>query len=111
MITSLHAHPEVRQTLLLTGLVQITYFRSYATWHYRQGTATSSFALHSEGGDKMTNTEKVQDAAEAARRARFGRLPERIRLEDTIQEVPATAPDPAKDTYNPDEWLIRNAPL
>jgi hypothetical protein len=59
----------------------------------------------------MTNAEKAQDADEAARHARFGRLPERIRLEDTIQEVPATAPDPAKDTYNPDEWVVRNAPL
>ncbi|MGI8334826.1 hypothetical protein ACRYCC_33150 [Actinomadura scrupuli] len=59
----------------------------------------------------MTNTEKGQDAAETAGSARFGRLPKRIRLEDTIQEVPATSPDPAKDTYNPDEWVVRNAPL
>ncbi|WP_328681514.1 hypothetical protein OG905_37465 [Streptomyces sp. NBC_00322] len=58
----------------------------------------------------MTTTKKnVQDAAEMARRARFGSLPDRIRLEDTIQELPATAPDPAKDTYNSDEWLTRNA--
>jgi hypothetical protein len=53
--------------------------------------------------------EKTQlpDAAEAARRARFGKLPERIRLEDTVEERQATIPDPAKDTYNPDEWLVR----
>jgi hypothetical protein len=57
----------------------------------------------------MTNAKKVQDAAEIVRHARFGRLPERILLEDTIQELPATAPDPAKDTYNADEWLTRNA--
>ncbi|MEV0227283.1 hypothetical protein [Streptomyces sp. NPDC050704] len=56
----------------------------------------------------MANPEEVQDAAEAARQARFGKLPERIAPEDTVQEVPATDPDPAKDTYNPDEWLIRN---
>ncbi|WP_037677993.1 hypothetical protein [Streptomyces griseus] len=47
------------------------------------------------------------DAAEARRHARFGTLPERIRPEDTVEEKPATLPDPAKDTYNPDEWLIR----
>jgi hypothetical protein len=56
----------------------------------------------------MANPEEVQDAAEAARQARFGKLPERILPKETVQEVPATAPDPAKDTYNPDEWLIRN---
>ncbi|MBZ9644870.1 hypothetical protein [Streptomyces sp. PSKA30] len=47
------------------------------------------------------------DAAEMARRTRFGRLPERIRLEDTIEERPAIAPDPARDAYNEDEWLVR----
>jgi hypothetical protein len=53
--------------------------------------------------------EKTQlpDATAAARHARFGKLPERIRLEDTVEERPATIPDPAKDTYNPDEWLVR----
>ncbi|MGI5141884.1 MULTISPECIES: hypothetical protein [unclassified Streptomyces] len=53
--------------------------------------------------------EKTQlpDATETARHARFGKLPERIRLEDTVEERPATIPDPAKDTYNPDEWLVR----
>ncbi|MBL1085897.1 hypothetical protein JK359_28685 [Streptomyces actinomycinicus] len=50
-----------------------------------------------------------QDAAEAAslRRDRFGSLPERIRPEDTVETKAATVPDPARDTYNPDEWLIR----
>ncbi|WP_317446534.1 hypothetical protein [Streptomyces collinus] len=38
---------------------------------------------------------------------RFSRLPERIRPEDTVETKPATVPDPARDTYNPDEWLIR----
>ncbi|MFF4436609.1 hypothetical protein [Streptomyces sp. HUAS 14-6] len=46
------------------------------------------------------------DAA-AWRAHRFGTLPERIRPEDTIETKPATVPDPARDTYNPDEWLIR----
>ncbi|MGP4006003.1 hypothetical protein [Streptomyces sp. 4N124] len=48
-------------------------------------------------------------AAETARRARFGTLPERVRLEDTVEERPATAPDPARDAYNEDEWLVRYA--
>ncbi|MEV6832963.1 hypothetical protein AB0N17_00245 [Streptomyces sp. NPDC051133] len=53
--------------------------------------------------------ESTQDTAEAAaaRRSRFGTLPERIRPEDTVETRPATTPDPARDTYNPDEWLIR----
>lgn len=50
----------------------------------------------------------VSDVAEAGRRARFGALPDRIRLEDTVEERPATVPDPARDTYNPDEWLVRS---
>ncbi|MFI6739309.1 hypothetical protein ACIBI9_40840 [Nonomuraea sp. NPDC050451] len=49
----------------------------------------------------------TQDLAEAARRARFGRLPERVRLEDTVEEHAATAPDPARDAYDSDEWLVR----
>ncbi|MCH0561092.1 hypothetical protein [Streptomyces sp. MUM 16J] len=38
---------------------------------------------------------------------RFSALPERIRPEDMVECRPATLPDPARDTYNPDEWLIR----
>jgi hypothetical protein len=49
----------------------------------------------------------VPEVSEASRRARFGKLPERIRLEDTVEERPAVAPDPARDAYNPDEWLVR----
>ncbi|SFE20490.1 hypothetical protein SAMN05216251_10285 [Actinacidiphila alni] len=53
--------------------------------------------------------EQVARQAEAeVRRARFGVLPGRVRAEDMVQEVPASAPDPAKDTYNEDEWLVRN---
>ncbi|GHA11215.1 hypothetical protein GCM10010372_08920 [Streptomyces tauricus] len=50
---------------------------------------------------------RVPDVAEAARRARFGSLPERVRLADTVEERPATALDPARNAYNDDEWLVR----
>ncbi|MGW0769056.1 hypothetical protein [Streptomyces sp. NPDC002676] len=43
----------------------------------------------------------------ARRRARFGALPERIRPQDTVETRPATLPDPARDAYNADEWLVR----
>ncbi|MEU1662176.1 hypothetical protein ABZ547_00970 [Streptomyces sparsogenes] len=56
----------------------------------------------------MSRTREVPDEAEAARRARFGALPERIRVEDTVEERAATAPDPARDRYDPDEWLVRH---
>ncbi|MGV9354216.1 hypothetical protein [Streptomyces misionensis] len=50
----------------------------------------------------------AQDTADAAlRRDRFGKLPERIRLEDTVETRPATLPDPARDRYHADEWLVR----
>ncbi|MGW1541944.1 hypothetical protein ACWCPM_17220 [Streptomyces sp. NPDC002309] len=56
----------------------------------------------------MTHEETTDSTAAAAlRRERFGALPARIRLEDTVEERPATVPDPTKDTYNPDEWLVR----
>lgn len=47
-----------------------------------------------------------QEAA-AARHARFGRLPERVRPEDMVEEIPAIAPDPVRHAYDPDEWLVR----
>ncbi|MGW1888154.1 hypothetical protein [Streptomyces sp. NPDC001970] len=55
----------------------------------------------------MSHAGTAPDAAAVLRRVRFGKLPERIRLEDTVEEQPATTPDPAKDAYNPDEWLVR----
>jgi hypothetical protein len=55
----------------------------------------------------MPQATKVPDPAEQGRRTRFGRLPERVRLEDTVEERAVTVPDPAKDTYNPDDWLVR----
>lgn len=57
----------------------------------------------------MTNPQQVPDPDEAARHARFGALPARIPLEDTVQALPATPPDPSRDTYDADEWLTRNA--
>ncbi|MEV0381311.1 hypothetical protein [Nonomuraea sp. NPDC050643] len=43
---------------------------------------------------------------EAARRDRFTRLPDRVRLQDTVEERPATVPDPARDVYDADRWLV-----
>ena len=58
--------------------------------------------------DKGTvRTHEGTDAATTARHARFGRLPEPVRLEDMVEERPAAAPDPARDAYDPDEWLVR----
>jgi hypothetical protein len=47
------------------------------------------------------------DEADAGRRTRFGKLPERIRPEQLVEEQPATVPDSARDTYNSDDWLTR----
>ncbi|GGS83046.1 MULTISPECIES: hypothetical protein [Streptomyces] len=56
--------------------------------------------------EARSTPQEPTDAA-ALRRDRFGALPERIRPEETVETRPATVPDPARDTYNPDEWLIR----
>jgi hypothetical protein len=45
--------------------------------------------------------------ASAARQARFGTLPEPVRLEDMVEERAASTPDPARTAYNQDEWLVR----
>ncbi|MCM3301862.1 hypothetical protein M4D73_27170 [Streptomyces pseudogriseolus] len=47
------------------------------------------------------------DVAARARHARFGSLPEPVRVEDLIEERPAVTPDPARFSYDPDEWLVR----
>ncbi|WP_405823383.1 hypothetical protein OG241_42455 [Streptomyces sp. NBC_01390] len=47
------------------------------------------------------------ETAEAVRQARFGHLPERIRVEDMVAAQPASVPDPATGAYNEDEWLVR----
>lgn len=61
-----------------------------------------------ENAQDIRDTQDSEGAARQARRVRFGSLPERIRLEDTVQALLATTPDPARDAYNDDEWLIRN---
>ncbi|GAA3485271.1 hypothetical protein [Streptomyces yanii] len=55
----------------------------------------------------MQPAQESPDPAEMARRARFGRLPKRILPEEMVEERAATVPDPAKNTYNADEWLVR----
>lgn len=50
---------------------------------------------------------QAEDTATMLRRARFGTLPERVRSQDMVEERPASVPDPARDAYNPDEWMVR----
>ncbi|MEV6655229.1 hypothetical protein [Streptomyces sp. NPDC051219] len=47
------------------------------------------------------------DAAQVQRKLRFSKLPEPIRLEDTVEERPAVPHDSVSGAYNPDWWLIR----
>ncbi|GGU98291.1 hypothetical protein GCM10010260_38130 [Streptomyces filipinensis] len=42
------------------------------------------------------------DGAAAVRRARFGRLPARVRHEDMVEEKAATPNDPARYAYGPE---------
>ncbi|MZF88170.1 hypothetical protein [Streptomyces sp. SID5643] len=52
-------------------------------------------------------TQQGSEAEGAARRARFGALPEPVRVEDMVEERAASVPDPARTTYNQDEWMVR----
>ncbi|WP_328885044.1 hypothetical protein [Streptomyces sp. NBC_00316] len=55
----------------------------------------------------MKPAQDSPDAAETIRRARFRELPKRIRLEEMVEERAATVQDPARDTYNAHQWLVR----
>ncbi|WP_328918107.1 MULTISPECIES: hypothetical protein [unclassified Streptomyces] len=48
----------------------------------------------------------VMDSAAAARQARFGALPERVRHEDLVEEKPVSARDAAGDAYNPEKSFV-----
>ncbi|MGW0614741.1 hypothetical protein [Streptomyces sp. NPDC002788] len=54
-----------------------------------------------------TTSQQGSEAEAAARRARFGALPEPVRGEDMVEERAATVPDPSRTAYNQDEWLVR----
>ncbi|MEU3340844.1 hypothetical protein ACWCQ1_30820 [Streptomyces sp. NPDC002144] len=50
--------------------------------------------------------QSTPDSAAAARHARFGTLPERIRYEDMTEEKAATPHDPAREAYDPEgAWM------
>jgi hypothetical protein len=46
--------------------------------------------------------QSTTDSAAAARHARFGQLPERVRYEDIIEEKAATPHDAARNAYDPE---------
>ncbi|MYW62527.1 hypothetical protein GTY65_00295 [Streptomyces sp. SID8379] len=51
------------------------------------------------------NKEATIDTAAAARHARFGKLPERVRVEDTTQSVDTGLAARVNGTYNPEgQW-------
>ncbi|PKV83290.1 hypothetical protein [Streptomyces sp. TLI_146] len=45
---------------------------------------------------------QITDSGAAARRARFGSLPERIRQEDMVEEKVAVPSDPARYAHDPE---------
>ena len=51
-------------------------------------------------------TKTTKDSAAAARQARFGALPERVRYEDMVEEEPVTPKGPAGAAYNAEgSWI------
>ncbi|MEU6914226.1 hypothetical protein [Streptomyces olindensis] len=52
-------------------------------------------------------SQQGSEAEVAARRSRFGALPEPVRVEDMVEERPASSHDPDRTAYNQDEWLVR----
>ncbi len=55
----------------------------------------------------MDQVNEPENAADTRRKLRFSQLPERIRLEDTVSERPASPPASAGVAVTPDWWLIR----
>ncbi|MBT3166185.1 hypothetical protein HTV80_24210 [Streptomyces sp. Vc74B-19] len=55
----------------------------------------------------MDQIREPRNDAEARRRTRFTRLPDRIRIEDTVEERPAAPRASADAAVTPDWWLAR----
>ncbi|MGY6026566.1 hypothetical protein [Streptomyces spinosirectus] len=55
----------------------------------------------------MEHERTSADAAQRQRHLRFSRLPEPIRLKDTVEERPVVTRDWGSSACNPDAWLIR----
>ncbi|MGW3356882.1 hypothetical protein ACWDFL_15880 [Streptomyces bungoensis] len=55
----------------------------------------------------MEHERTSADAAQRQRSLRFSKLPEPVRLKDTVEERPAVAYDSVNGAYHPDWWLIR----
>ncbi|MDX3070925.1 hypothetical protein ACIP98_04625 [Streptomyces sp. NPDC088354] len=53
----------------------------------------------------VTTAVTAADADAAARRARFGALPERVRPEETTEVIPLIAKYPSQDHYDHEKWL------
>ena len=52
-------------------------------------------------------SQSAMDSAAAARHARFGKLPERVRYEDMVEEKVATPSGAAWDAYDPEgAWAM-----
>ncbi|WP_406322919.1 hypothetical protein [Streptomyces sp. NBC_00519] len=67
-------------------------------------TSTSTSTTTSTTTDTTTDTTTVTAtaAATAVRRARFGKLPERIRYEEMVEERAAGSSDPTRYAYDPE---------
>ncbi|MFE7750913.1 hypothetical protein [Streptomyces sp. NPDC057428] len=55
----------------------------------------------------MEQEHELVDAAQLQRTLRFSKLPDPIRLTDTVEERPAAPRDAESGAYNSDWWLIR----
>lgn len=55
----------------------------------------------------MEHERTTADRAQRQRSLRFSKLPEPVRLEDTVEERPAAPHDTLSGANNPDWWLIR----
>ncbi|MEQ8145213.1 hypothetical protein [Streptomyces sp. OP7] len=55
----------------------------------------------------MDQIREPGNEAASRRHTRFSRLPDRIRIEDTVEERPAAPSASADAAVTPDWWLIR----
>jgi hypothetical protein len=62
---------------------------------------TDQFHRRLERSSTM-ESKKATDSAAAARRTRFGKLPERIRYDEMVEEKAAAPNDPARYAYDPE---------
>ncbi|MET7304099.1 hypothetical protein [Embleya sp. NPDC005575] len=67
--------------------------------------------IEEQHGRQPANDSPGEGVEQAARAARWGKLPERVEVADQVEELPADPPNDPEFGRDPNnDWLLRSAP-